>query len=412
VPKSRVLDAAIPSRVVKDQTAEIQVLVRLPDSPGLKGILLTDEDAEARPEDVHSKDFKITFLLGRDGKPEALKVRVLLTSPDFNPPVQAKSILVPADGDSEVVTFLLTPLRAGKLKVLVELQWEEAVRGARRLLTECVADVASVVSARTHLVRIPLGVETERVSSLTASSASSPDTGSFAPLFRSEFKPQTKPTSKSAGPPPNLDDTNARELTEFFRGPLDREEPAKVPVILPKLLDPPQRNGTGELTRVFESGKAGQSPTRPLQEPLGDTSQEPGSSTQSFPVASQPAASTLREAEPSLPDGATHAFSAPGRPSPSTPPLPAGPSEYTGIIAGGCLNPPEAPIAGGSQNPVPSLPKIAAPPPPKFSLPAPKVPQLEIKPPKPKASYLLLVIILNVLLFIAILLIVYFAVKH
>jgi len=64
-------------------------------------------------------------------------------------------------------------------------------------------------------------------------------------------------------------------------------------------------------------------------------------------------------------------------------------------------------------NPASSLPKIAAPPPPKFSPPAaPKPPQLESKAPKPKASYLPLVIILNVLLFFAILLIVYFAVKR
>jgi hypothetical protein len=61
-------------------------------------------------------------------------------------------------------------------------------------------------------------------------------------------------------------------------------------------------------------------------------------------------------------------------------------------------------------------PKAAAPPPPKFSPPPlpppPKVPQLEVKAPKPKASYLPLVIILNVLLFLAILLIVYFEIKH
>jgi len=64
-------------------------------------------------------------------------------------------------------------------------------------------------------------------------------------------------------------------------------------------------------------------------------------------------------------------------------------------------------------NPASSLPKIAAPPPPKFSPPAaPKPLQLESKAPKPKASYLPLVIILNVLLFFAILLIVYFAVKR
>src|SRR5215468_1488738 len=45
-PQSRLLDAAIPSHIAKDRTAELQVLVRLPDSPGLKGVLQKDEDAE------------------------------------------------------------------------------------------------------------------------------------------------------------------------------------------------------------------------------------------------------------------------------------------------------------------------------------------------------------------------------
>ena len=51
----------MPSHIVKDQTTELQVLIRLPDSAGLKGVLQNDEDAEARPEDVLSKDFPITF---------------------------------------------------------------------------------------------------------------------------------------------------------------------------------------------------------------------------------------------------------------------------------------------------------------------------------------------------------------
>jgi len=158
VPKPRVLDAAVPSHIVKGQPTELQVLIRLPESRGLKGILLEDEAAEARPEDVLSKDFKVTFPLGPDGSPEALKVSVRLTSPDFDPPAQTKVFLVPPDEDSELVSFLLTPLRAGKLKVLVELQWEEALRGSRRLLTECVAEAASLPQIQTHVVRMPLEV--------------------------------------------------------------------------------------------------------------------------------------------------------------------------------------------------------------------------------------------------------------
>jgi len=140
------------------------VLIRLPDSPGLNGVLLADEEAEERPEDVRSKPFTVTFPLGPDGKREALKVEVKLTSPDFTPPEQAKNLFVPPDGNSEVISFILTPIRTGQLRVLVELQWEDALRGSRRLLTECLAEAASLpAGAEMHVVRIPLGMSSEAV---------------------------------------------------------------------------------------------------------------------------------------------------------------------------------------------------------------------------------------------------------
>jgi len=317
----------------------------------------------------------------------------------------------------------------------------------------------------------------------TANSVSSPDPGSFTALFRSDFKSETKATAESVGAPRKLDDAKSGDFTDFFRGPFDGERPAETPNILPKDLDTPQRDAPGDFTRVFGPAKSGAlAATPPLKGPARDTPLEdsPGTFTQGFPDARQPAppspsptweprapkseipppslepawtppaplsakaplapsieaifpgppvSSTLREAEPALPNGATRVFSTPaGRLVASPPPLPAGPSEYTRIISGGMRGPAEeAPIAGGSQTPsggppafklppppaVPPAPKFAAPPPPKFSPPAaPKVPQLEIKAPKPKAAYLPLVIILNVLLFFAILLIVYFSIKH
>jgi hypothetical protein len=132
--------------------------------------------------------------------------------------------------------------------------------------------------------------------------------------------------------------------------------------------------------------------------------------------------STLRETEPPLPAGATHVFSAPGGRLASSPASShSGPSEYTRIISGGMRSAAEeSKLAGASQTPAggppgfklppapaaPPVPKIAAPPPPKLSPPAAPAA------PKPKAAYLPLIIILNVLLFVAILLIMYFAMKH
>ena len=157
VAQDRVLDAAIPSHIVKDLATELLVQIHLPESGGLKGILQADEDAEARPEDVRSKPFGVVFPLGPDGRPEPLKTNVKLTSPDFAPLEQTKTLFVPPDGDSEVAEFLLTPTRTGRLLVLVELQWEDALRGSRSLRTECIAEATGLpAQTEMNVVRIPL----------------------------------------------------------------------------------------------------------------------------------------------------------------------------------------------------------------------------------------------------------------
>jgi hypothetical protein len=157
VPKQRVLDAAIPSYVVKDEPAELLILIRLPDSVGLSGALLDDEEAEARPEDVRSKPFDVVFPLRPDGRPDSVRVEVRLTSPDFFPPQQSKNLFVPPDADSEVCHFLLTPKRIGRLKVLIELQWEDLLHGSRRLRTECVAEAGNVpASSGINVVQVPV----------------------------------------------------------------------------------------------------------------------------------------------------------------------------------------------------------------------------------------------------------------
>jgi hypothetical protein len=162
IPQSRFLDAAMPSHIIKDQVAELMVLVRLPTSAGLQGVLLEDESADARPEDVLSKDFKAVFPIGIDGKPEAVKAQVKITSPDFKPQEQVKQFFIPPDADSDVVSFFLTAIRVGKLKVLVELQWEDALRGARRLLTECISEGQAIpTDSGNVVVRLPLDVKTQ-----------------------------------------------------------------------------------------------------------------------------------------------------------------------------------------------------------------------------------------------------------
>ncbi|HVR22363.1 MAG TPA: hypothetical protein VMU26_03505 [Candidatus Polarisedimenticolia bacterium] len=141
---------------------------------------------------------------------------------------------------------------------------------------------------------------------------------------------------------------------------------------------------------------------------------------------------TPPERRPSIQGGATQLFSAPGGHSaPSLPPPPTGPSEYTRIISGGLaglISSEEQPVAeegpaaaaGGlpafkmPAQAVPAAPKIAAPQAPKLPAApaAPKLPPVGALAPKPKASHLPMIIILNVSLIAAVLLIVYFAIKH
>jgi hypothetical protein len=158
-PKPRMLDAAMPSHIVKDRATELLVLIRLPDSKGLAGILQADDEAEARPEDVRSKPFDVTFPQGPTGAPQPLKVTVELTSPDFSPPSQRKNIFVPVNADSEVCPFLLTPLRTGPLVVTIELLWEDAERGYRRLRTNCISEAELPAGEMAmNVVQIPMSV--------------------------------------------------------------------------------------------------------------------------------------------------------------------------------------------------------------------------------------------------------------
>jgi hypothetical protein len=142
------------------------------------------------------------------------------------------------------------------------------------------------------------------------------------------------------------------------------------------------------------------------------------------PIAPRVVAGSPR---PSMQNGATQAFSTPSREvSTSLPPSATGPSQYTRIISGGFAGSgalKDQPSAEGSPHtsgglldfemPAPAPPKITAPPAPKLPAApaAPKDPETGALP-KAKKSSLPMIIIVNVLLLTAVLLIVYFAIKH
>lgn len=148
--------------------------------------------------------------------------------------------------------------------------------------------------------------------------------------------------------------------------------------------------------------------------------------TPPMPPIPNPPASTL----PS--DGATQAFSRPGiSEAAPAPPPPSGPSAYTQIISVRAPNPagesaPEKEVPKSitppsfTAPPLPPLPKLAPPPPPpmpplpKFAAPAlpppPKAPKVEV--PVPPVSYWPLVLTLTIVFVLAVLVVLYFVLKH
>ena len=50
------------------------------------------------------------------------------------------NVFLPVNADTEVFPFVLTPVRLGALTVWIELVWEDAERGYRRLFTNCVSE--------------------------------------------------------------------------------------------------------------------------------------------------------------------------------------------------------------------------------------------------------------------------------
>jgi hypothetical protein len=298
-------------------------------------------------------------------------------------------------------------------------------------------------------------------------------TSLFSPGPKSESAEIKKAPSRSDAPR-TADDAKSGDFTKFFQGPFDGERPSELPNISPNLTSTPRGKVPGEFTQMFGAVKDNpfvtSSPSGPVDEPPMRT--EPGSFTRSFADPVSPSGETKgngnqnsaasvepnwtqplsppvvvpanppepavprvntdkpRESRPFVQGGATQLFSVPGGHSvPAAAPPPSGPSEYTRIISGGVLGlnssiekpaAEEGPAAGGLPTfkmpaaATPPPPKIAAPPAPKLPKmpPAPKIPPVGVLVPKPKSSYLPMIIILNVSLIIAVLLIVYFAIKH
>lgn len=267
----RVLDAAIPSRIIKGVGTELSVLIRLLDSPGLKGIIQADEESQARPEDVRENPFDMTFSAGSKGELEPLKVAVQVTSPDFSPPSQIKNVFVPPDRDSDVVRFVLTPARIGKLLLVVELYWEDAVRGQRRLVTECTTEAAAGEVPH-NLVQMPVAVGVGNGGNSPSLLPAILDPQMLgAPALRTG---PPSPSSAKAKPPSAV-------LAAEVKAPYDREPRRPVQAVGQPRPEEPQGKPPGDLTFDDTATLA-----LPIPEPA--SSSRDAASAKASPPASSP----------------------------------------------------------------------------------------------------------------------------
>lgn len=260
------------------------------------------------------------------------------------------------------------------------------------------------------------------------------------------------------------------EFTSFFQGPFRADGPSQSPVVSSSELEPP-RKAVGEFTAMF-GAVTSPSQEPPPTPAAGKDAARSGfsggwlsdsdipSRTSPPPTPPAPAVGPPRPAAPSAsapPTPPQQPFippppvvqipptpplpplpappvvtkpPIPPTPLPSTPlpsvpspvvseptlgPPPAGPSPYTQIIS---VKPPAATAepAAAEKSATVKLPGFAAPPKPaapaipKVTPPALKTPKVE--PPKPPVSYWPLVLVLTVLFFIAVLLVLYFVLKH
>ena len=277
------------------------------------------------------------------------------------------------------------------------------------------------------------------------------------------FRPEASARAFPQPPAPPKDGPKPGEFTSFFQGPFRGDRPLETPTITPKQEAP--KKSVGDFTAMF--GPVKPQPEEPPPAP-GIAGNEPAgtgftgwfspelpsrtSSTTSPPpsmglpravdpapvfpepqkepvVAAQPP-SFVAPAPPVFPtpvplvppipkppvitpsslpsDGATRAFARPNfdAAAPAPPPLPSGPSAYTQVISMKAMKPPTESPAAPEHAAAPKLPTIAmpAPPPP---------PKLDLKAPAPPpVSYWPLILTLTVLFFIAVLLVLYFVLKH
>ncbi len=132
--QGKVLDAGLKKEIGVGVSTVLLVLIRDPNSKGLRVFLNVEPDYGLQEEDVRSsRTFQLDFPVDELGNLLPTDVEIVINAPDFSPLSQSKIIEVdPNKNDDELdpVEFMLTPFVPGKLQIIIEVY--QAPEGIRR----------------------------------------------------------------------------------------------------------------------------------------------------------------------------------------------------------------------------------------------------------------------------------------
>ncbi len=155
IAQSRVLEAAAPKQSLVGRATEVVAVIRLPDSEGLRKYIIEEKLESFTSDDVRRKPFSLYFLPDVKGQLQPAEVILKIDSPNFEPRSQSKKLKVPPKDDSEVCTFLLTPLLCGELVVNLELLVGDQIIVSKSIRTRAELEGTQISTTRI-IVTVPL----------------------------------------------------------------------------------------------------------------------------------------------------------------------------------------------------------------------------------------------------------------
>jgi hypothetical protein len=131
--QDRILEAAIEKEIIVGRAAQLFVLIKLIESKGILSVVkLIDEEIVLDESNIKTGEIKIEFPI-ENHKVLPAGIILRLNAPDFSISFNEKHILIPPDSDSELVTFIVLPNKAGKLLINIEVLNEKDSLASRTI---------------------------------------------------------------------------------------------------------------------------------------------------------------------------------------------------------------------------------------------------------------------------------------